>query len=51
MDGDVEIKGMRGAYFMGVDPESLGFDTADRAGRKVDPDILSAKFKLEGRHL
>ena len=49
-DGDVEIEGMKGAYFMGVDPEALGFDTADRAGRKVDPNILSAKFKLEGGH-
>ena len=46
MDGEVEIEGMKGGYFCGVDPEALGFDTHDRAGRKVDPDILSAKFRL-----
>ena len=46
MDGEVEIDGMKGGYFCGVDPEALGFDTHDRAGRKVDPDILSAKFRL-----
>ena len=46
MDGDVEIEGMRGGYFCGADPEALGFDTSDRAGRHVDTDILSAKFSL-----
>ena len=51
LDGDVEIEGMNGGYFCGVDPEALGFDTHDRAGRKVDPDILSAKFQLGGTRL
>lgn len=46
MDGEVEIDGMKGGYFCGVDPEALGFDTHDRAGRKVDPDILSGQFRL-----
>ena len=45
-DGDVEIEGMRGGFFCGADPEALGFDTRDKNGRKVDPDILSAKFRL-----
>lgn len=46
MDGEVEISGMRGAPFLGVDPEALGFDTTDRAGRKFDVNVLSAKFTL-----
>ena len=50
MDGEVDIEGMKGSYFMGVDPEALGFDTTDSPGRKVDPNVLSARFKLECRH-
>ena len=46
MDGDVEIEGMKGSFFCDADPEALGFKTADRNGRKVDTDILSAKFRL-----
>ena len=46
MDGGVEIEGMRGAFFCGADPEALGFDTHDKQGRRVDCDILSAKFRL-----
>ena len=45
-DGSVEIEGLKGAYFCGADPEALGFDTRDRQGRKVDPNILSATFSL-----
>ena len=46
MDGHVEIEGMKGACFCGADPEALGFDTRDRRGRRVDPNLLSASFSL-----
>ena len=45
-DGNVEIEGMKGAFYLGITPESLGIDSADRAGRKFGVDVLSAKFKL-----
>ncbi len=45
-DGDIEIEGMKGAFFMGVDPAALGLDVNDKQGRGVATDILSAKFKL-----
>ena len=32
--------------FCGADPEALGFDTRDRRGRRVDPNLLSASFSL-----
>ena len=48
-DGDVEIEGMKGGFFCGADPEALGFDTRDKNDRKVDPDILSATFRLSTR--
>ena len=41
-----EIEGMKGSFFCNADPEALGFKTADKNGRKVDTDILSAKFGL-----
>ena len=46
MDGEVEISGMKGAYFMGVTPESIGIDAPDVDGLKFDADVLSASFKL-----
>ena len=43
-DGNVEIKGMKGEFYLGITPESLGIDSADKSGRKFGVDILSAKF-------
>ena len=43
-DGQVEIEGMKGAFYLGITPESLGIDSADKSGRKFGVDILSAKF-------
>jgi hypothetical protein len=45
-DGNVEIEWMKGAFFLGITPESLGIDSADKAGRKFGVDVLSAKFTL-----
>lgn len=46
MDGNVEIDGMKGAYYLGISPESIGIDTTDAAGRKFTPNVLSAKFHV-----
>ena len=45
-EGNVEIEGMKGAFYLGITPESLGIDSADRNGRKFGVDVLSAKFKV-----
>ncbi len=45
-DGNVEIDGMTGAYYLGISPESIGIDTTDAAGRKFTPNVLSAKFHV-----
>ena len=44
-DGEVEIEGQRGGWFMGVSPVSLGIDATDRFGLPPDPNVLSAKFR------
>lgn len=45
-DGDVEIEGLKGAFYMGVTPESIGLGAADKDGLRVSADVLSAKFSL-----
>ena len=46
MDGDVDIAGMRGAYYLGIIPEGIGIDTTDKDGLRFTVDVLSAKFSL-----
>ena len=46
MDGDVSIEGMRGAYYLGVTPESLGIDSTDARGIRFGVDVLSARFHI-----
>jgi hypothetical protein len=45
-EGNVEIEGMKGAFYLGISPESLGIDSADKAGRKFTVNVLSARFSL-----
>ena len=44
--GNVEIEGMKGAFYLGISPESLGLDSTDKAGRKFGVDVLSATFHI-----
>lgn len=45
-DGAIKIEGMKSGYFMNVDAETIGRNTADKVGRICTSEVLSANIKI-----
>lgn len=46
-DGEIDIEGMQGTYFMGVDRKKVGVNPCDESNREATPNVSASHFVLE----